>query len=240
MTCAQYEELLHLYRPGERSPEEDLAVERHLQTCARCAELNRRIERAGSTIKDLRAFTPVSPDLQDALDALSARLSGAPGAERHSFLGDWLDRLLTMFDFPSMRYASAFVVTAMVAGYLFQQVRILNDVAALQDRLAAGFEGGPRLEVAYAVKPASDALAAEAGEALRSIDMSDRLDLARGIVLSRADVENLRLLVMRQAFSVLEDRRVPGLDRRTLDGFMKSAAENLTVMLRIEKKGTTR
>jgi hypothetical protein len=240
MTCAQYEELLYLHRPGERSPEEDLALSGHLRTCAACAELNRRIQRAGLAIENLRTFTPVPPDLQDALDAVSARLAGTPGSERRSFLSNGFDRLLSMFDFPSARYASAFVVVVIVAAYLFQQVRILNDVATLQDRLAAGFEGGPRLQVAYAVKPASDALVAATGKALRSLDMSDRFDPARGVVLSRADAENLRLLVMRQAFSALEDRRVLGLDRRTIDRIVKSATENLTVMLRIEEKGATR
>jgi hypothetical protein len=240
MSCKRYREMLHLYRPGELGPEDAQKLEEHLKTCADCSTLKRRIERAEGTFRNLRAFTPAHPDPERAVAAISQAIGGLPAGGRRPRPVGWLDRLLASFEVPSIRFASAFAMLALAGGFLFQQVRILNDVSDLELRLASGRQPSQALEAAYVLPPFPGKMASQGDRMLRLAGGRVAVNTRGEMTISQGDAAEIQETLIRQVLSALGQQKGLGLDEKTIDQLTIYLNSNIATILRTASRGGTR
>jgi hypothetical protein len=240
MSCQRYQEMLHLYRPGELGPEDARKLEEHLRTCADCSALKGRIWRAEGTIRNLRDYVPAHPDSERALAAIAKAIQGLPAPGHRPHRVGWLDRLLVAFEVPSIRFASAFAILFLAGGFLFQQVRILNDVSDLEARLAVKRQPSQALETAYVIPPFPVKMAPHVDEMLRLAGGRVTVNTRGQMTISQGDVEDIQATVLRQLLSALGQSKGLGLDQKTIDELTIYMDRNIATVFRTATRGGTR
>ena len=153
MECADYERLIHLSRDGERTEEEDRGLARHLQSCPRCAELQRQMGATEAYIERLRSLRPAVPHPESLTDRiLAATRAAQPGSARRGTLRDALYAILMR---PTIRYAYAATVALAVGFFLYQQASLVVSLQALERRMEGRDRVRPRPSVTYTVSSES-------------------------------------------------------------------------------------
>jgi hypothetical protein len=240
MSCHRYQEMLHLYRPGELTPEDARELEEHLKTCADCSALKGRIWSAEGTIRNLRDYVPAHPDPERALAAIAKAIQGLPAPGHRPHHVGWLDRLLVSFEVPSIRFASAFAILFLAGAFLFQQVRILNDVSDLEARLAVKRQPSQALETAYVIPPFPVKMAPHVDEMLRLAGGRVTVNTRGQMTISQGDVEDIQATVLRQLLSALGQSKGLGLEQKTIDELTIYMNRNIATVFRTATRGGTR
>jgi Putative zinc-finger len=240
MSCQRYQEMLHLYRPGELEPRHARELEEHLRTCADCSALKVRIGRAEGTIKNLREYAPAHPDPERAIGAIAQAIRDLPAAEQRPHSVGWLDRLLISFEVPSVRFASALAILALAGGFLFQQVRLLNDVSDLEARLTHTRQPSRTLEAAYVIPPFPGKLASQVDNLLRLAGGRVTVNTRGQMTISQGDVEDLQETLLRQMLSALGKPKGLETDQKTIDELITYLNRNIAIVFRTATRGGTR
>jgi hypothetical protein len=240
VSCNRYREMLHLYRPGELSPEELRELDDHLRTCTGCAALKERIARAETTLRTLREFVPAAPDTERAVAAVTHAAGGATRVRRSLLTGGRLDRWLGRFELPAFQLAGALAAVVITAGFLIQQITLLNDVSDLEARLAGTANGHDRLEVAFAVPRLPRELSPELDRILHAAGGAIGMDARGRITISRNRAADLARIPLQQLLAAAASEKMIGLDRKALTDINGYLTRNITTVLQTTRRGGTR
>ncbi|MGB6033435.1 MAG: hypothetical protein WBH55_11430 [Bacteroidota bacterium] len=235
MKCEDYERLIHLSRPGERTEREEEELTRHLQVCGRCAQLHQQMSRAGDYIDRLKSVTPAVPHPEGLTDRIVAAIGAAQlTPARAQSLPELLYAFLMR---PSVRYAYVAAVSLAVSLFLYQLVSLVSSLHALEQRMEQDVRPRPRAAVTYTVDRES-LRRTGAMELLQPVLGSDDYSLSNGDVVVRkrsleayaakTDVRKLRRLVSTYGLDMPEARIESLLDE------LKSSA---VVQLRLYAEG---
>jgi hypothetical protein len=133
MMCKQYQQLLHLNRPGEISEHEAEDLRQHLLLCEECSLEYQRIRRADEFIDRLTSLSPTPSDAGELTAAILHRVR-SEAAPRRPLTP--IDRIAEIFLQPLVRYAAVAVVLMITTTLAVQLLTTLNDIYALEQRMA--------------------------------------------------------------------------------------------------------
>lgn len=237
MTCEQYAEWLHLHRPGELGEEEQRSLERHLAVCPGCSELRERIAAADRTLSRLRGPLTADPGLEAATAEILRTLGGANARPRRSIRTRLLDSVVMMFDRPRLRYAMAGLLGLLGGVLLYQQISVMNDVARLEQRMAAAPGRAATLQSAFLVRSETLSRIPGARELLKALGGRVALDRNDNLLVTRDEARSLQRALAR---AILRDKRVQemvGKNRPLIDETVRVLRAKPNSAFRILKKG---
>ncbi len=143
MGCKRYQKLAHLNRPGELSPGQAEALERHLKRCPACAAVRDGVNRMEGLLDAARLETPRTADPA----GLAERIASAVESTSRGKTGRTIKRvgsikgILPLIDGFSRHEAArpVFAVAAvLIAGVFFiQEATVLKRLSRLEKRMAA-------------------------------------------------------------------------------------------------------
>ncbi len=146
MNCHDYQALLRLNRPGERTESEDRLLAAHLEACAGCRREKDLLERVDTGLEFLRGAVPEIREPEKLADSIMERLGPSP-APWPRFRFGWNSRRVRQ---AGLRTAGAVAVLAVLA-FCFQAFQVLHDVRALEERTSRVRDLPVRTGVAFVV-----------------------------------------------------------------------------------------
>ena len=209
MTCEDAVVLLHLHRPGERSEEEDRALDLHLRSCARCTAEAGLIQRTMASMDTLtHAPSPsvhVGKETHRIMQAVQQR--NRPGV-------DLMDVVLHLASRPGIRVAYA-IVSLSVLAIMTQQ---LSPQADPSDGMRSTM--GPYISYTIDTEPLATITDLPVPASIRSSVLEQET-----VEIRKADVDrSARMLqgAMFRTLSLTEDQR--RIAATVIDGLSRSSA----------------
>jgi hypothetical protein len=225
MTCDQARRLLYLSRPGEIEEEEREALSRHLATCTACSDEREKVRLSELRLEQLRLSPPLVRSPERLTRAILARVAASSNAPRATRAGLLLDRLAGLLDIPLLRYGAAAFITLTLTLFVAQEMTILKNVSALQNRLS-GIQR-PSMHLAYAVDLESIRTFRESRTVEELLNIQIPTSAGERIFMPQQTALALhRLLLGRELHEPVPSRTLPLLDS-LLAGLRKEGALKL-------------
>lgn len=235
MNCERYEEWLFLYRPGELSQTDLATLEAHLRGCPRCAALRDQLASDDRRLVRIRGLVPEPPSVDAAAErVLRAIGAGKPSAARHG-IRNVLDLLISQYNRPGLRFAFGMLFVAIVAGAVYQQFSLMNDVSNLEKRMAVRHDPTGVVRAAFVLDVETFSRIPRSPEILALL--GDRVTAGGDILISRHDVQSLQETVLRMSpFTPrLAGRRAA--DARGIEEITRAVRQHASLVFRPSRKG---
>jgi hypothetical protein len=202
MNCEESRALLTLYREGELPAERRRELSQHLSACLNCSALAEEYRRTDSYVSQLRDTRPVLPDAAGLARSIVEQIRSEAGGRRASSRRGFLDRLLDLFEVPSIRLASGGITALLVIVFTVQCLQLATGIASLEDRYDR-----PERPV---LVPATGYLIDFGGSPAPHLG-----SLLSFLGLTRQELQSRELVVNRETVRSLEERLGSGLPKGT-------------------------
>jgi hypothetical protein len=236
MNCSDYQRLLHLNRPGERTAKETKNLLKHLEICSSCEEERNRIVSAEVVISALRTSLPRISGA-DRLDAeIFSRLAEmektGPGKRKVNAR----KRLMLPALLPAYRFAYGALVVVLITIFVVEYTSIIRDRQLLEAGIAC-MPSREKMQTAYSIS--AEAVRKEIGRtALQALcgytgsgSSEDRIVIPKDKLFTLSDFYQNR------GASVPQQEYIPGMTPEILHRLAERLLTKTPITVQFETTG---
>ncbi|MFH0990673.1 MAG: hypothetical protein V1799_11730 [bacterium] len=230
MNCYQFQQLLHLNRPGERNERETIELREHLAACKRCSLEQQQIDNVGPMLETLGSLMPVHEHAEQLTAEIMRRVRAVEAPARENNL---TDRLFDFFLRPAVRFATMALSFAAIGIFTFQCLNVLSDIRVLESTVNQATQATASSEISYSVDSEHIQELAQS-PVLHQFIPPGRSTAAKGrISISQRDIamilssSGFRSLTTTTASSMIQ------VDKDRLDNILKDVINNATNIIHL-------
>ncbi len=133
MNCRKFTKYLYLHKPGENKPRMEKKLRNHLAECDNCKETLNQITINEIIYKKLRDEKPQAENAKLLTDKIIQNIED----EKHKYEQetDIIELFASWFYKPIVKYSFLFVLLPMIGSFFFQQIRMTNSIAKLENQV---------------------------------------------------------------------------------------------------------